>query len=99
MNMILLRLYTNRGMCRYIHNSIRISMIEFSCLKIVSPVGGESGCAYYIPDGYFNDPHTDSPINRNNSGSTLGDQNYYIFYSSPKTTYYYIFNTMFELLI
>lgn len=91
--MVLLRLYTNRDICMHIYyiriyNSIRLSIIEFSCLKIVSPVGGESGCAYYIPDGYFNDPHTDSLICRNNSESTLEDQIHYIFHSSHKTIYY-----------
>jgi len=57
-------------------------MISFSCLKIVFPVGGESGCAYFIPGGYFNDSHiiTDSPAYRNNSESTLEEQNNLIFF-------------------
>jgi len=85
MHMVLLRLYTNRGMCVYsiyIYNSIRLSMIGFSCLKIVSPVGGESGCAYLIPGGYFNDSYiiTDLPAYRNNSESIKEEQNYLFFF-------------------
>ena len=57
-------------------------MIGFSCLKIVSPVGGESGCAYLIPVGYFNDSHiiTDLPAYRNNWESIKEEQNDLIFF-------------------